>query len=158
MCKATLFTRAKKLPQMSINWDKKWQMHCMQTDYNSALERALSSDRYWNMDPSEKYCTWKKHIKITSCMILCLWNVYMEFIEKGDENYNLFLFLSYPSTHFSRVHPVLGRHTGNIQRQFARWLFIWSYLYIKQWKIQKLKQATIIRKMFFLTRYLFFRL
>lgn len=108
MCKAILFTRAKKLPQMSINWDKKWQMHCMQTDYNSALERALSSDRYWNMDPSEKYCTWKKHIKITNCMILCLWNVYMEFIEKVDENYNLFLFLSYPSTHFSRVHPVLG--------------------------------------------------
>lgn len=105
---SNIITRVKNLPQMSINWDKKWQMHCMQTDYNSAFKRALCSESHWNMDPPEKYWTWKKHIKITSRMILCLWNVYMEFIEKVDENDNLFLFLSYLSTLLSRVHPVLG--------------------------------------------------
>lgn len=106
---SNIIYKSQTLPQMSINWDKKWQMHCTQTDYNSALERALSSDRHWNADPSEKYCTWKKHIKITCCMILSLWNVYMECIEKVDENYNLFLFLSYPPTLLSQAHTVLGK-------------------------------------------------
>lgn len=91
MFKATLFPISKKWNYLkSPSTERQKLDRSMQTDYNSALKRALSSDRDCNMDHCEKHFEWKKQTKITTWgMILFLGNVYMKSTKKVAEEAEL---------------------------------------------------------------------
>lgn len=125
---------------MSINWVTKKGDICIQITYKSAL-RALSSDSYCATTLKSTASERNSESKEAQRLSLCQLTAHMEAIDSGWGT-------RLPC--FCRMYPLMMELTmyeaKSKQSMPSSSLIFHIYLYIKQWKIQKLKQVMISKQ------------